>query len=534
MAKNSIKRLREIVKVFTSYGFGYLVDNKLKKTNSGPKNLRKAFEELGPTFIKIGQILSTRPDILSNKYIEELSKLQDSTVEESFDSINKVFFDEFNKNIDEVFLQFNKKPFASASIAQVYEAKLKNGQDVIVKIQRPNISENIHLDLSILLKIFSLTKANKFIDALIDPKEVIKELIKSTERELDFSYEAKNLEKFKLLNQDVKCIYVPFLVKELCGKKVLTMEKINGFKITNTTQLLENGYDLNDIGKKLAFSYCKQIFKDGFFHGDPHPGNLLIKEGTICFLDFGIVGNISKSMKEALNEMILAAAYNDINKMISAVFSIGIRRGYVDRNKLFEDIDYIFASYLNTNLKNIKISVMLQEIFDACKKNNIQLPKDLTLLIRSMVIVEGVISDIAPDIKILDVIIPYVKSNNQIDIFKDFSFDKLKLNSYIFLRNIEKLPGKSIDLIESILTGRAKIRLEHKDLKESVTELNKMINRLIFALVICSMIIGSSLILNSNIGPKLYDMSILGLTGFFIAAILGFWLLISIFKSGKM
>ncbi|MFD3155332.1 ABC1 kinase family protein [Haloimpatiens sp. FM7330] len=531
--KQSVKRFREIVKTLTFHGFGFLVDSKLSKGPKAPENLRKAFEELGPTFIKIGQILSTRPDILPDNYIKEFSKLQDNVAQETYENVNHVFFNEFNTNIEDVFLNFNKTPLACASIAQVHEAKLKTGENVIVKIQRPKISEKMRLDLSILSKIFSLTKT-KFSDALINPKEAVDELIKSTKMELNFEYEAKNIKKFKLINQNVKCIYAPYVIDNLCGKKVLTMEKINGFKIDNTFTLKENGYDLNDIGKKLALSYFKQVFSDGFFHGDPHPGNILIQDGKICFLDFGIMGTISNSLKETLNDIILAAAYNDINKMISAVFSIGIKKGYVDRNNLYEDIDYILASYLNTNLQNIKISVLLQEIFDACKRNNIQLPKDLTLLIRGMVIIEGVVAKISPEIKILDIIIPYVKSKNKFDFLENLSFDELLLNSYIFFKDTRKLPTKSLELIDSILTGRAKVQLEHNNLKKPVNQLNKMVNRITFALIISSMIIGSSLILSSNLGPKIYDMSIIGLFGFFIAAIMGFWLLISIMKSGKM
>lgn len=533
MVNKSLKRFNEIMKVLTTHGFGYLINSKLKKEDKAPENLREAFEELGPTFIKIGQILSTRPDILPANYINELSKLQDNVKAESFEHINMVFYKEFNKNIDEVFLKFNKIPLASGSIAQVHEAKLKSGEKVIVKIQRPYIYEKMYLDLSILSKIFTLTKS-KFSDALIDPKEAINELIESTKTELNFNIEKNNIKKFKKLNSDVKCIYAPYVIDDLCTRKVLTMEKIDGIKINNCTTLIKMGYDLNDIGTKLALSYFKQVFTHGFFHGDPHPGNLIIRDGKICFIDFGIMGQIQPSLKQSLNDIILSIAYNDINKMISVVFSIGIKKGYIDRNKLYEDIDYIFASYLNTTLENIKISIMIQEIFDACKNNNIELPKALTLLIRGMVIIEGVVAEIAPEIKIIDIAIPFVKANNKFSFLKDLNFDELFIDSYKFLNSIKKLPSKSIDFIESVLTGRAKIQLEIKSLDNSINEVNKMINRITFALIISSMIIGSSLILNSNIGPKIYDMSIIGLLGFFIAAIMGFWLLISIIRSGKM
>ncbi|MCY6372702.1 ABC1 kinase family protein [Clostridium ganghwense] len=533
MSKNSVQRFREIVKTLAYYGFGYIVDSKIKNDNKAPVNLRKAFEELGPTFVKIGQILSTRPDILPPEYIDELSKLQDNVQSESFYNINKVFYSEFKKPLNEVFKSFDKLPLASASMAQVHKAILKNGKEVIVKIQRPEIEEKMALDISILHKISKLTKAG-FIDALIDPKEALEELKIATELELDFKNEAKNIDKFRLLNEDIVPVYAPYIVHSLSTKKIITMEKINGFKIDNMKKLIDEGYEPYDVGKKLALSFFKQVFEDGFFHGDPHPGNLLIQDSKICYIDFGIVGNLSNSFKDALNDMLLAIAYRDINKLISVIMAIGIKKGYVNRNKLFEDIDYLMDSYLSTSLNNIRVSVMLQDIFDTAKHNNIRLPKDFTLLMRGMVIIEGVLTKLAPDLQILDIIIPYVKSNNKFSIFDTIDMDDALIRLILFAKDSTRLPTKIIELSDSIMQGRAKIQLEHKDLSKNVNQLNRIANRMILALVISSMIISSSLILNTNIGPKYQDISIIGLIGYGIAAVMGFWLLISLIRSGKI
>lgn len=534
MHKNSVERFKEIVKVLAFYGFGYIVNNKIKKEeNRTPENLRKALEELGPTFIKIGQILSTRPDILPNKYIVELSKLQDAVAPENFSDINEVFQKEFGKNIADCFLHFNQIPLASASTAQVYTAILNNGTEVIVKIQRPHIYEKMHLDISILYKIIALTKT-KLTDSLIDPKEALDEILSVTEQELDFKNEKNNINKFKELNKNVAFLHVPYIIDEFSSSTVLTMEKIDGFKIDDLKKLHEDNYDLYDLGKKLAISYFKQVFEDGFFHGDPHPGNLLIQQGKICYIDFGIVGSLSRSLKEALNDALIAVAYRDPDKLISVFMSIGIKKGFINRNNLYEDIDYLFDSYLSTSLQNIEMSVLLQQIFDCAKKNNIRLPKDLTLLVRGLVIIEGVIAKISPDIKILDIAIPFVKSNNKFSIFKELNSDEILVRSYKFVKDFYTLPTKIIELSNSILNGRAKIQFQINSLNRSVNELNKMVNRVVYALIISSMIIGSSLILNTNIGPKIYDISIIGVIGYGIAAFMGFRLLISIIKSGKL
>jgi len=533
MRRNSVNRFREIIKVLGSYGFGSIIDYNFKKQNKLPVNLRKAFEELGPTFIKIGQILSTRPDLLSPDYIIELSKLQDSVLPESIETIKKIFFDEFLISTTDCFKQFDENPLASASISQVHKATLKNGRDVVVKVQRPDIAEKMRLDISILTRIVKFTKA-KFTQSLIDPEEALHEILLTTELELDFTNEVKNISTFKNFNKDVAFLYVPYVVQDLSSTKVITMERIYGFKVDDMKKLLIGHYDLEDLGKKLALSYLKQVLQDGFFHGDPHPGNIFICEGRICFLDFGIMGKLSNSLKLTLNDMISAVAFNDINKMVSALLSIGIKKGYVDRNKLYEDLDYLLLNYLSVSLNNIQISVMLSEIFDIASHNNIRLPRDFTLLIRALVILEGVISRIAPDIKIIDIAIPYVKANNKFSLFTQMDFNTILIHSYSFMKDSFKIPSKFLELSDSLISGRAKLQLEHKNLNTPIRELNKGINRLVSALIISSTIIGSSTLLNSNIGPKIYNISLIGITGFITAAFMGFWLLISIIKSGMI
>lgn len=533
MQKKSSKRFKEIVGVLTRYGFEYLTDNRNNRRLRSPSNLRKAFEELGPTFIKIGQILSSRADILPTEYIKELSKLQDDVSPERYEDINSVFFNEFTRTIEDSFLKFDKKPLASASIAQVHSATLKDGREVIVKIQRPFIKEKMKTDISILYKIVKLTK-NKFSDSIIDPEEALNELLSSTEQELDFKSESKNIKKFKELNKNVAFSYVPYVIDELSSSKVITMEKIEGFKINDLNKLKKGGYDLHDLGTKLTLSFFKQVFTDGFFHADPHPGNLLITGGTICFLDFGIMGTLSESLKTSLNEAIIAIAYQDLDKLVSVIMSIGIKKGLVNRNRLYEDVDNILSNYLSTSLKNIKISVLISEVFDCAKNNNIKLPQDLTLLVKSLIIIEGVVAKIAPDIQILDVAIPFVKSSSKFYFLDNLSFEDTLITSYNFTRNSLKIPTKVIELINSFLNGRASLQLRFSTIDKSIGELNKMANRLVLSLVMSSMLISSSLILNSNIGPKVCNISLIGGTVFVIAIIMSFILIVSIVKSGKL
>ncbi|CAB1262796.1 Protein kinase [Clostridiaceae bacterium BL-3] len=526
------KRFKEIMKVLAKYGFKFLVCTKNHNKEKSPQNLRKAFEELGPTFIKIGQILSSRPDIMPSQYIEELSKLQDDVLPESYENINKVFFEEFNKNIEDCFQHFEKIPLASGSIAQVYNATLKNGKNVIVKIQRPNIKEKMETDIYILYKIIKITKV-KFKESLIDPEEALDELLFSTKQELNFNLEASNMSKFKKLNENVNFCYVPYVVNELSGIKVLTMEKIYGFKINNIEKLKKEKYDLQDLGKKLALSFFKQVFTDGFFHADPHPGNLMVLNKKICFLDFGIVGTISPRLRLLLNEAIMSIVHKDTDKLVSVIISIGVKKDLIDRNKLYEDVELFLINYLSTSLKNIKISVLLTEIFKCAKNNSITLPKNLILLVKSLIMVEGLVTEISPEIDILDIAIPFVKSNNKFYYFDDINPENILINSYNFTKNFSKFPIKTIELMDCILNGRTKIELKFSKIDDSINQLNKMVNRLSLSLITCSIIVSSSLILNFNIGPKIYNIPLIGIVNFIFFILIGIILIISIIKSGR-
>ena len=524
-------RFQEIIRVFISYGFGYLIDSKFNNSKKSPINLRMALEELGPTFIKIGQILSTRPDLLPEEYINELIKLQDSAPEESFENIKSVFEESINKKIYDCFLYFSKKPTASASIAQVHEAILNDGRAVIVKIQRPNIYNTMKTDIDIIKKIIKLSKGRIDID-IVDPLAVIEELESTTEKELDFIDESKSIVKFRENNENISPIYAPDVISSLCSEKVLTLEYINGFKINDMKMIEKKGYSNKDIAKKLALSYCKQIFDDGFFHGDPHPGNLLISNGRICFIDFGITGELDEGLKNWLNKAMIAVATGDKNKIVDFILAIGIKRGKVNKGNLYEDVSYLFTTYLNTSLKNIKIAVLLEEMFSIVKNNNIQFPKELAILFRGLVILEGVIAEVDPQLDIISVITSFVKGKNKMLLIKDINEEELVLSAYSFFRDASRIPNKAVEALSSISDGRAKINFNITDLENSVDHISNMVNRLVGALLISSLIIASSLIISNNVGPIYKGISLMGIAGYIISAIFAIFLLIAVVRDG--
>ncbi len=530
----SAKRLKEIVRVFTYYGFDFLISLKLpnsKKAEPRPQALREALEELGATFVKIGQILSTRPDLLPKAYIEELEKLQDNNEITDFHKVKEIFYESFGTDINTYFLEFSETPLASASIAQVHRAKLIDGRDVVVKVQHYKIDEKMKLDLSILRRLSKLT-SNHIANTLINPVEAFKEIEDATLKELDFEKEAKNTKRFRELNKNVACVGAPIIIDKLTSKKILTMEYIDGYKVTDFNILKEEGYDFEDIANKLANSFFNQVLEDGFFHGDPHPGNLFIREGKIYFIDFGLVGTLEANLRNWLNKAMIAMVLGDIDTLVDFVNAIGIKKGKVEYSILYDDLKNIVSKYINASLKTIKISDLFKEIFEIAERNNVQFPRELVALVRSIVILEGVIAKIDSDLEIMECIYPYVKERNKEEMLKSLNKDKLITEAYKFASKSIEIPTKFSELVDSLTKGRAKLQFEMKGLDKPLTDLNRMVNRVAFSLIVGCMIIGSSLIVNAKTGPTFQGVPILGLIGFIVSGILGLWLLISIIKSG--
>lgn len=522
------KRIREIASVFMKYG---VKEGLTDITN--PVRIRKALEELGPTFVKIGQILSTRPDILPENYINEFGKLQDNVAPEEFSDICSIVEQELKAPIEGTFLSFEKEPAASASLAQVHKAVLKSGEVVVVKVQRPKVKETMLNDIAILKRLTLFMKLTPQ-GHVMNPKEVVGELMQSAKDELDFLNEAQNIKRFFENNNEIKYITCPKVFEEYTTSRVLTMEYIDGIKIADTERLEEEGYDLRDMGEKLAANYLKQIFEDGFFHADPHPGNILIRENKIAYIDFGMMGTIGKGMQDKFNSFLYGIATKDIDLMTQMVMRIGVKKGSVDTKRLYSDIEQIYNSYINEALYDIDIVRLMDEIFKVCRKNNISMPREITMLMRGMMTIEGVVAKIAPDMDVMDVAVPYIK--HQMIKKRNYKQDVEEQleNLYILSKTGLKIPIKLLELINSALAGKLKVQMEHTNLENSVAELNKMVNRIVFGIIVASLIIASALIIRVDAGPKTFNISSVGLIGFVSTGILGLWLLISILRSGKM
>ena len=532
MEKSSGERLREIVTVLASYGFGHIYRTKLKNENrkQDAASLRKAFEDLGSSFVKIGQIISTRPDLLPQDYIDELSKLQDNVPPFPFTDIERIFEEEFGEEISVAFAKVEENPLASASIAQVHRAKMKNGKEVIIKVQRPDIEENLLRDIALFSKILSMTPGT-IKDLISDPDLALKEIEKATQIELDFRHEATALLKFKVLNKEMESVEVPNLITDYVSKRVLVEEYIEGIKVLDLAKLAKKGYVKEDIAEKLILSFLSQVFKDGYFHGDPHPGNVLIKDKKIVFIDFGIMGELSAENKESLIDLLKAIVFNDIDLVMNILLKVGVTKERINRYEFYEDLNYFFDTYLTASYKQINMGVLFSDILDVTQKHRITIPNDFTMLIKSLSMLEGIIAELDPEINMLEVANLFMQTSDELSLYDSFSKEKWLIGSYKLSKDLLDLPTQLKQLLTNANSGRAKVHIELQDGDNKWKGLNKMVNRLVFALIIAALILSSAIIVAMASSTS---VSLIGVVIFLGAGLMGIWLLISIIRSGTL
>lgn len=494
--------------------------------------MKRLFEELGPTFMKLGQILSTRPDLMPPEYREELAKLQDQAPAFSWENVQTILEEDLGAPYTTFFSSFHPTPIACASVAQVHEAVLSTGEPVIVKVRRPNIEKTFLEDLDILIYI-AQKMPNSFKDVLLDPVDALKEIKETSILELDFRNELIYMERFAVENQNIACISLPKAYPAYSSSRLVVQEQIKGMKINDLSALKEAGYDLDDIGKKLVLSFLYQVLESGFFHGDPHPGNLIVSENKIYYIDFGIMGSLSTVAKNSTNEIVKSLAVKDVNSLVNLMLRIGIYKGPIDRNQLYEDVESLINSYFLSSFRNIQVSRLLMDVFDAARKNNLRVPREYTLLLKSLVILEGVISELSPDLNIIELARNYTKGQMD-NPLKDLKLDALLLGGHNLLRDAALIPSSIQTILDNFISGRGKVKINITNLDEKWVEFNKMINRLVFALMVSAIIIASALIVRSGQGPSVNGVSLVGLMGFGLAGLLGLWLLFSILKSGNI
>jgi len=551
----NIKRLQQIITILIKYGFDYFVKQlnlanlifkgskilKLKTPKmaelSLPIRVRLALEELGPTFIKLGQILSTRPDLIPAQYIKELQKLQDEVPPFEYTQVEQLIKKELGADVSEIFKSFEQKTFAAASLGQVHHAILEDDNKlVVVKVQRPNIEKIIETDLDILFHLARLTERHIPASRLYDPVGIVEEFARVIRSELDYGTEGRNAEKFRKNFQDDETIYTPKIYWEFSSKRILTMEFIQGIKINNLKELDKAGYNRKKIAENGAKAFMKQILIDGFFHADPHPGNMLVMENEIIgFMDFGMMGRLDEEIREKGVDLFIAILEGNLNKIINEMLNLGITSQEIDTRSLKIDIREMLDQYYNKSLKEIKLGELINQLVNIAIKYHIRMPVEFALLGKSLLNIEGIGLELDPDFNLAEVAKPYAQNL----ILERKSPQRLilkLLNDLAELYNnlIILIPRQLSKTLKKMEEGVFKLEFQHRGLENLITALDRSTNRLSYSLILAAIIIGSSLIMQTDKGPHFMGFPVIGVLGFIIAAILGLGLVIIIIRSGKM
>lgn len=501
---------------------------------SAPERFRLAMEELGPTFIKFGQILSTRPDIVPAEYIKEFEKLQDDIHPFPFSDVRDIIKGELHLEIEDLFKEFSEQPVAAASIAQVHRAVLPSGKLVVVKLRRPGIEEIIEADLRILFALANLLEKRIPSTKQYNPIGIIKEFERNIKKELNFTKEAYHIEQFQRNFQNEPTICIPKVYWEATNKKILTMEAIDGIKISDIKRLEETGLDPKIIARNGVNAILKQVFIDGFFHGDPHPGNIYVLEGNrIAFLDFGIVGRIDERMQQNLSDAILGMLLKNTQQIIDCFWRLEAIDEDVDKRALKADLDAFVERYYEIPLGKLKIGWMMQDVLEIAIRNKLKILPEFLLLAKTLIVIEGVGLMLDPTLEIIPLVQPLVSSvvKKRLAPSKIFN-DVLKLTTE-FGSLIKTLPQEIDLLLKKLQSGRLKIEFEHQGLGDLIKEFDQVSNRLSFAMIVAATIIASSLMVQANIGPFVLGLPLLGLIGFIISGVLGMFLLVLIIISGR-
>lgn len=551
----SLNRYREVLGILVAHGFGqaleqlnldYYLEIGRRLVNRDPRKkelerlptpvrLRMALEQLGPTFIKLGQLLSSRPDILSAEYITELNKLQDKVAPVDFAEIEQQLLQELGASSSSLFCQFSHQPVAAASIAQVHRASLTDGTPVAVKVRRPGIEKTIATDLDILQGLANLLEKHGGQEQLFSPTEIIKEFRRTIYRELDFTKEGHNLGRFTGFFEENTTVAIPDVYWELTTDAVLTMEFIDGIKISDTPQLTQAGHNLKTIAHNGAQAFLDQVLVHGLFHGDPHPGNVLVNaKGEICFLDLGMVGHVDDTLRQQLTSLLLGIFKRDSDLLVSVMLTARDRSKEINIAALKRELSEFIDDYHQIPLKRIDTFKLINEFIGLMKHHHIKFPSDLMLLAKALVTIEGIGRQLDPSFNLVEQIQPTVTRLLQHRLTStNFSKEASQLiRSYTDVA--KALPDEIKELLLRINSNNFKIDLEHRGLERLITDLDKSSNRLSFSFLIGSLIIGSSLIMQTDSGPHLFGFPALGLLGYAIAAALGLWLALGILRSGRL
>ena len=481
------------------------------------EKFRVILEELGPTYIKLGQIMSLHSDILPKAYCDELLKLNSDVTPMPFDDVEDVLNQSYGQNWQELFQSIEKKPLGSASIAQVHRARLKNGEEVVIKVERKGIYDTMARDIGLMHRLVKLMPSVGDFKNLVDLDMVLDELWSVAQEEMDFLKEAANMDEFARNNDFIRYVATPKIYHEYSTAHVLVMEYIGGYAIDDLENLQNDGYDMEEVGTKYVNNFIKQVIDDGFFHADPHPGNVKIRDGKIVWIDMGMMGRLSEKDRRTMIRGVRGIAMHDISMVENAVLEIGEFRGQPDRKKLYQDLKKFIADYGSTSMGNLDVAAAIEELVEIMKQNRISLPHGVSMLCRGLTHVQGVLATISPDINMMQIAV-----NRYTEEFLE-NVDwkqEIQKQARVLYRSASKgaeIPGLVTDILKEHLEGQASINIDLHSSVELSNVIYSAIRNLVIGLCVAALLIASSVICTTDMSPKVLGIPLLGFAGYAFA-----------------
>ncbi|MDD2320852.1 MAG: AarF/UbiB family protein [Geobacteraceae bacterium] len=549
----SLRRVRQVIGVLIGYGFESLIEHlhltqfmargaRLFRRSEGEiarlspaERMRLALEELGPTFIKLGQLLSTRPDIVPKNYLAEFSKLQDQVPGFSFSQVRIRLREELGGEIEELFASFRTEPIAAASIAQVHGAYLQSGEEVVVKIRRPGIVAEVETDIEVLMGLAILVERHFPENSCFDPVALVKEFARSIRRELDLSREGRTIERIAANFAGDASIRFPHVYWERTSSGVLTLECIHGIKVSEVHALDEAGLDRKLVARRGADAFLRQVLEHGYFHGDPHPGNVFILPGNVvCLLDYGMMGRLDPSSREFFADFLLSVIGRDPDRIISLLLYSGDITDTLDGRALRRDLSDFIDDFYEVPFAEMSVGRILGDLIELIAAYRIHFRPDFMMLAKALVTVEGMGRMLDPEFDMVERLRPFVEKAAAEKLAPRHIAREVGSSLQSYYNLARTMPDDVKEILNRLNRNKFKIDLEHRGLEHFIRELDKSGNRLSSSLIIAALLVGSSLIMQTDKGPHILGIPAFAFLGYTVAGLMGVWLLLGIFRSGRL
>lgn len=489
-----------------------------------PEKIRMILEELGPTYIKLGQIMSLHSDFLPKAYCDELLKLNSDVTPMPFDDVEDVINHSYGQDWRELFQFIEEAPLGSASIAQVHRARLKNGEEVIIKVERKGIYDTMARDIGLLHRLVKLIPPVGDFKNLVDLDMVLDELWSVAQEEMDFLKEAANMDEFSRNNASVQYVTTPKLYHEYSTGHVLVMEYIDGYSLDDVESLQNAGYDMDEIGTKFVNNFIKQVMDDGFFHADPHPGNVKIRDGKIVWIDMGMMGRLSEKDRHTMIKGIRGIALHDISMVENSVLEIGEFRGKPDRERLYQDLKKFIADYGTTSMGSLDVAAAIAGLVEIMKQNRISLPHGVSMLCRGLTHIQGVLAVISPDINMMQIAVNRYTE----DFLKNINWkSEFQKQARIVYRSVNKgveIPGLVTDILKEHLEGQSVVNIDLHSSEDLTNVISAAIRNIVVGLCVAALLIASSVICTTDMTPKILGIPALGFAGYAFAMVVSIFL----------